>query len=471
MNMETDPLYTARQSTLGNIDPWVVRLLIVMSMTFALLPPGFNWGNTDPSGSYVEGSWIFQLEFGSLFAIGALLAWRNRNWTWLHIRHLNPFLILMIVYCAATMLWSPYPVVTLKRVIQLGGLTLVGIAISSPIGRPKQLIRTMLGTLMVLMAISFVVALAIPSVGVDYELGAAWRGIMTQKNTLGAISGLCVVFWLKESLDTAYPRAMCYAGMLFSFFMLIMAKSSTAILVAVLGSSIYMVLRKRYFTGEFEGRRFVLILAIVVMFGLLVFHTFESRFPTIDELMTPVTSAFGKSNDLTGRTDIWRLVLLEINRHPIFGIGYGAFWLGEGSPSQSIIDILHWIPLQAHNGYLDILNELGIVGLCIMTLVFVFHIAGLVKLTTFDREEAAIHWAMLILILISNLSESEVFRGVLFQNIFFLYSSTSISARLTLHRMEQNKIAEEQRKRVAEEREAQWKQQYGQTQPMGDGNR
>ncbi|WP_050466549.1 O-antigen ligase family protein [Herbaspirillum chlorophenolicum] len=454
MNTAIDPLYTARPSAFGNIDPFVVRLLIVLSMTFALLPPGFNWGNTDPSGSYVEGSLIFQIEFGSLFAIGAMLAWRNREWTWRHVLHLNPFLILMIAYCALTMLWSPYPVVTLKRVTQLVGLVLVGIAISPPVGGRQQLIRTMLGTLMVLMVISFVVALAIPSIGVDYELGAAWRGIMTQKNTLGAIAGLCVVFWLKESLGQVFPRALCYTGMLFASFILIMAKSSTAILVATLGSAIYMVVRKRYLTGQFESRRIVLVLAMAVMLALLVFYTLESRLPDIDELLSPITAIFNKSTDLTGRTDIWRLVVLEINKHPIFGIGYGAFWLGEGSPSQSIIDILHWIPLQAHNGYLDIFNELGIIGLCLMALVFVYHIISLVRLTTFDREEAAIHWAMLILILISNLSESEVFRGVLFQNIFFLYSSTSISARLTVHRMQLARQAEEDRQRLAQQQEA-----------------
>ncbi|MBO9535756.1 O-antigen ligase family protein [Herbaspirillum sp.] len=450
MNTATDPLYTARPSAFGNIDPFLVRLLIVMSMTFSLLPPGFNWGHTDPSGSYAEGSLIFQIEFGSVFAIGAMLAWRNRGWSWRHVLHLNPFLILMVAYCAATMLWSPYPIVTLKRVIQLIGLVLVGIAISPPVGGPQQLIRTMLGTLMVLMGISFVVALAIPSVGIDYELGAAWRGIMTQKNTLGAIAGLCVVFWLKESLGQVFPRALCYAGMLFAFFILVMAKSSTAILVATLGSAIYMVVRKRYLTGQFESRRIVLVLAMAAMLALLVFYTLESRLPDIDELLSPITAIFNKSTDLTGRTDIWRLVLLEINKHPIFGIGYGAFWLGEGSPSQSIIDILHWIPLQAHNGYLDIFNELGIVGLCLLALVFIYHIVSLVRLTAFDREEAAIHWAMLILILISNLSESEVFRGVLFQNIFFLYSSTSISARLTVHRMQQEQ-QEQQRQALAKQ--------------------
>jgi len=317
---------------------------------------------------------------------------------------------------------------------------MVGLTIAPPVGGRQQLLHTLLGTLMVLMVLSFFVALLLPAVGIDYELGGAWRGVLPQKNTLGAISGLCMVLCVKESRNHYYPRWLCYVGVLFSLFMLVMSKSSTATLVAVMGIAIYLLSRRRYFKDQYDARRLLLILFMLLLLGLHLFYVTEARLPRWDELFAPVGALFNKSSDLTGRTDIWRMVLLEIDKHPDFGLGYGAFWLGEGSLSQSIIDALHWVPLQAHNGYLDILNELGIVGFCIMLGVFVMHIWSLIKLTPIDREEAAIHWGILFLILISNLSESEVFRGVLFQNIFFLYSSTSISARLSLHRMAQGNM-------------------------------
>lgn len=438
MNMEIESASRGSPTQVaGRLDGLLVPLLIVMSMSFSLLPPGFNWNDTNPHGSYAEGSLLFQLEFGSVFAIGAWLAWRNRGWTLHHARHLNPLLIMIIVYCLLTTFWSPYPIVTIKRSVQLIGLTLVGIAISPPVGGKHQLLRTMLATLMTLMAFSFVVALALPGIGIDRELGNAWRGVTSQKNTLGAISALCVLLWIRECMGSAFPRFICVLGILFSTFMLVMAKSSTAILVALLGAGIYLLVRRRYLSGEFDGRRVGLLIAIVVLAGLHLFFVVEGRLPEWNELFAPFGALFNKSTDLTGRTDIWRLVLLEVQQHPIFGIGYGAFWLGQDSPSQPIITALNWVPLQAHNGYLDILNELGSVGLAIMIGVFIFHIINLARFTRIDREEAAIHWAMLILILISNLSESEVFRGVLFQNIFFIYSSTAISARLSGYRLEQ----------------------------------
>jgi len=69
-------------------------------------------------------------------------------------------------------------------------------------------------------------------------------------------------------------------------------------------------------------------------------------------------------------------------------------------------------------------------------LIFAWHIWQLARLIRVDREEAAIHWAIFLLIAISNTSESELFRGLMFQNMFFIYSSTQISARLNLARLE-----------------------------------
>lgn len=434
MNTATETSNPAAAS--DQITSFIARLLIVMSIAFSLLPGDFNWDHDHQRSSFIEGSLLFQIKFGSLFLTGAWLVWRNRRWTLRLARRINPLLIAMTLYCLCTILWSPYPIVTLKRSVQLIGLILIGIAISPPAVGRHQLIRSILSTLMTLMAFSLVVALTLPHVGVDAGLGGAWRGVLLQKNTLGAISGLCVLCWIKESLGHALPRPICYFGILFSLFMLIMSKSSTSMLVTMLGAGAYLLARRRYLTVESGIRRLLLSLAVIALAGLHAFYVIQGRLPEWNEWFAPFGALLNKSSDLTGRTRIWHMMLLEIQKHPVFGIGYGAFWLGEGSRSHDIINALHWNPLQAHNGYLDILNELGIVGIVLMSGVFIFHMFNLAQLTGIDREEAAIHWGILVPILISNLTESAMFRGVMFQNILFIYSSIAISARLTLHRMQ-----------------------------------
>src|SRR5690606_36617520 len=122
-----------------------------------------------------------------------------------------------------------------------------------------------------------------------------------------------------------------------------------------------------------------------VLLGLHFFHVVMGRLPEWNEVAGPVAGLFGKSADLTGRTDIWDLVLLEAGKHPWAGIGYGAFWLGMESPSQYIIDALYWIPLQAHNGYLDVYNELGVIGIAILSGFLIVHTVNLVRLLRVDR--------------------------------------------------------------------------------------
>lgn len=409
-------------------------LLVVLSMSFTLLPSGFNWGQIDNPGNLSAGSLFFQIQFGSLFLIGTIIAWHYRQWNTPHLRHINPFLLLMILYCALSTAWSPEPVTTIKRVVQLSGLLLVGLAISPPVTRKHFLTNMMLITFTVLQVLSVIAVLVFPSISIETNLDDAWRGILSQKNALGAISALSFILWLSQAFSKKLSMSICIYGMVFSFFMLIMSKSTTSLMMCMLCCTVYLVARRRYMKSLHDKFRFLLILLILIVVPLHIFFVLMGRLPTWSEIFYPVQYLTGKSADLTGRTNIWALILTEIQRHPILGLGYGAFWLGPGSKSQFIITLLGWTPLQSHNGYLDIINELGYIGIGLLVMIFVYHAFQLTQLTRVDREEAARHWAFFVLIVISNFSESEIFRGVAFQTILFIFSAVSVAAQLNVHR-------------------------------------
>ncbi|WP_268580522.1 hypothetical protein, partial [Escherichia coli] len=103
------------------------------------------------------------------------------------------------------------------------------------------------GTYTIVLVLSCLVAVFIPSMGVDVLLGNAWRGITWQKNMLGSIAGFAVLLWLREWLMTPSIRRLSAVGLLFSVFMLVMAKSATAMLVTGLGAGVYLLTRKRFF--------------------------------------------------------------------------------------------------------------------------------------------------------------------------------------------------------------------------------
>jgi exopolysaccharide production protein ExoQ len=110
------------------------------------------------------------------------------------------------------------------------------------------------------------------------------------------------------------------------------------------------------------------------------------------------TSMLGRDNTLTGRTEVWADILPARNEEPLLGYGFGSFWTDE---RRKMYDIP-----TAHNGYLDILLELGEVGLA-------FYMAWLLSCTRRlhralkgDYQWASFAICLLLMSLIYNATES-----------------------------------------------------------------
>jgi O-antigen ligase len=77
-----------------------------------------------------------------------------------------------------------------------------------------------------------------------------------------------------------------------------------------------------------------------------------------DEFMEMI----GKDPSLTGRTEIWAWAIFNIHLKPLLGWGYLAFWTRQNPAAMQIADALHWEAPQAHNGLLEMLLFVGLVG-------------------------------------------------------------------------------------------------------------
>ena len=78
-----------------------------------------------------------------------------------------------------------------------------------------------------------------------------------------------------------------------------------------------------------------------------------------------VFSLLGKSSDLTGRMETWQKVIELAQQHPVLGWGWVGYWAPWVEPFKSLdtknnIQVMH-----AHNAWLDVWFQLGIVGLVI----------------------------------------------------------------------------------------------------------
>ncbi|MFZ6753091.1 O-antigen ligase family protein [Undibacterium sp. Dicai25W] len=419
--------------TMNDYEMILIRLMVVLFAVFSLLPYGISWDYTGSSALTMEGSITTKLEWGGLISLSMIVLYRHLPEALADARNLNPFLVTILLWCLLSSLWSPLPGVTFKRAIQLYGLVMIAIAINMAPRPLALLLKYLLYPLMGILLLSLFMVITSPSLGIDYALGGAWRGALSQKNELGQVAAVSILLWQARACTEKLDIRVLLTAIGFSFFMLVMSKSSTSLLITLITSAIFHVLRKRHLSSDYPLTRIALVFCCLILIALYLFFMQESRFPTWSEISSPIAHIFGKGSDLTGRTDIWELVILEIRKHWVMGLGYGAFWLGPDSLSQFIITALNWIPLQSHNGYLDILNEQGMVGLTLCVLCLFAQVVSLVIMGRKDRTQAAFWSAMLFVTVVTNFTESSLFRGFGFQNVFFIFAlvaCTSANRRL-----------------------------------------
>ena len=404
--------------------------LIFTTVMVALLPSGLSWTDVESSSISADTSIMFRLQWGIIFAISALVVAQHR------VRMLsnllaNRFLLVMLAYCAASAIWSPVPISTFTKVIQFSGLVLFCLAVQTSRRPWMHFLPVILAAVTLVEFASAVIAIVYPSLGMDAEFTTSWRGVTAGKNVLGRVGALGILLWLAHQRAKNFRSVAFWSGFGLSLLCLVMSKSSSSIIATVFGVFSFWILLKNRIQSPLWFQRIVVSVSIALLLLAHLFFVLEGHLPSQNELLDPLAGLFGKDSDLTGRTAIWALLEIEIQKHFFFGIGYGAFWLGPGSAAQSILDKLNWVPSQGHNGYLDILNELGTVGIILFLGFIITIIRGLHQLIYIDRQATALFASMLITFLFFNMSESTLFRGVHIHFLLTILISVSMTTALS----------------------------------------
>lgn len=172
-------------------------------------------------------------------------------------------------------------------------------------------------------------------------------GVFTWNSELGFASGVAAVlafaFWLVEKRARFFWLA---ALMLTST---VMSDSATAILSALAGFMVVLWFR-------FRAMR---VLISLVGFVALVLWAYGE----IANIWGSLLGMLGRTSDLTGRSVIWPLVMGLAKEHPELGYGIGA-----GPDLSPYLGF----SAHAHNGYLQLLLELGYVGVALFAGSLIF---------------------------------------------------------------------------------------------------
>jgi exopolysaccharide production protein ExoQ len=390
---------------------WVVALMVATMFVFLIVPAPLYSGEVNEYSKEDSSMFYRVLKFTLLVVGPTIMIWRYALTARL-LRELNFFLPAFIALIFLSITWSIEPGITSWRSLSMCVIFVVGAAFVLVGWHPRRLQGVVRPLLTAFLVASLIFGLLAPALGREnldlFALKGAWRGVFVQKNGLGAGAMLGTVLWLHAWLakETRFWRFA--VGLSISIACLILSRSSTALFSTIFSTFFLLLLMN----GPSGRRRYVMPLAVLFVGFLLFYSLAVLKIVPGDSLLQPFVAASGKDMTFSGRTKIWKVVREHIKLHPMLGTGYAAYWIGPlpRSPSIETMDrYSDYYPSQAHNGYLDVINDLGYVGLvCLLGYILVFLRQSL-ELLRVDYTQGVLYLLFLFQDLITNLTDATWF--------------------------------------------------------------
>jgi exopolysaccharide production protein ExoQ len=337
-----------------------------------------SWLGVSGTEGVAEGSPVDRAIIAILIFIGCIILFRRRI-DLPKLFNRNKWLFLYFFYCGVSVLWSDFTEVSFKRWIkELGNIIMVLVILSEP--DQIQGVRFVLSRVAyTLMPLSIVLYKYFPGMGRVYHRWSGElmiTGVATQKNGLGATCMMCGLFLLWELFINSKQNSslLDWKTVLKHILILSMtgwllyeSNSVTSQICFIFGISILLILGSKTLRSQSKFFGTYLIVGIVLLWLV----------DNLTGLREAIILGFGRDVTLTSRTDLWKQ-LLEMVSNPWFGGGYEGFWLGERL--EKFRREYWWMGTSgmAHNGYIQIYLDLGIIGVCLLGM-FIFSAFSSIK--------------------------------------------------------------------------------------------
>jgi exopolysaccharide production protein ExoQ len=219
---------------------------------------------------------------------------------------------------------------------------------------PEEIISLVMTAGAVLCGLSLITVIAFPQSAVSASPhGTVWLGVFNGRTS----AAKNFVYFLSPAIMLRRwswkPPQLIYVALI--TLMIFKAHAITAQVVLIFYVAFMALLGA---SRKFGRRSSLVILGTSVVAAVLILCVGLQYLPS-------VLGGIGKDPTLTGRTEIWSLVLTSIAKRPLLGYGYYAFWQGLKGESANLIVASHWVFGYAHNGVLEIWLQVGLVGTAI----------------------------------------------------------------------------------------------------------
>ena len=368
-----------------------------------------------------EGNWLDRCVYAVLICLAFYIV-STRSVSWLGLLAGNHVLALLLLFTLVSTVWSDYPDISFKRWIRdLGSYLSALVILSDP--RPLAALDAVIRRLCyVVVPLSVVLIKYYPELGVTYDpwLGVpAYQGVALSKNGLGGMCLVSGIFFVWDTVrrwpyrrDGFTTRTLLINGALIgmTLWLLWLSSSATSQICLLIACLVVMAVHRR----SSAARPLWLKISIPIWMCLYLGLDY------LLGLQGLITSTLGRDVTMTGRTEVWELIL-PLNPNPLVGAGYEGFWLGPRL--LTIWSAYWWQPNQAHNGYIEVYLNLGFVGLLIVGGFLLVSYYRIWTSATVDLFSLGL--AVWIVTLLYNVTEAGIFKGPLW--LLLLANSIAIS--------------------------------------------
>ena len=399
--------------------------LIWLFITATRLPSQWLGGSTGSAAqAFEDGNPLDRAVFTTLILLAiVILVLRAFNWGSFFARNIS--LVVLLIFALISVVWSDFAFVAFKRWFRDLGNYLVILVVMSDL-YPLEAANTVLRRLgYVLISLSVLLVKYFPEIGMQYSYwtGAAmFVGPTTGKNMLGVLCLVSGIFFFWDLMTRWHDRKdratrrilmvnVAFIGM--TLWLLTLAGSATSSLCLTVGCLVIVAAKTNTFQRHPGFLKFMIrttfCIYLVLAFGF--------------DINGELAGSVGRDPSLTGRSNIWAAVL-STHTNPIIGTGYESFWLG---PRLEHVWKLAGQVNEAHNGYLEIYLNLGLIGDFLLVAFMLASYRTICKRLSPSFSLGSLALALWMVMLFYNMTESAAFKGQYIWVIFILLVLTVTS--------------------------------------------
>jgi exopolysaccharide production protein ExoQ len=368
-------------------------------------------------GSIESGSAVDRNFLTVLLVLGLVILLKRRI-NWLQAFKNNFWLFSLLLFMLVSIFWSDFLFVSLKRWSRTAGTVMMALVLLSEDDPYEAILAVLRRTMYLAIPFSMLLVKYYPRIGVGFGRWsgeAIYAGVAGNKNTLGETCMLALFFCVWALVARRDNKVASIKGqtacewIIMAMIVYLMkgpsaygaksaSYSASCVAVLILGFGVFFLMRRfRTRLAQLGGR-----MALVLLGGGLVTL---AMFLMGTSPLAVGARLLGRQATLTGRADlIWPVLAPIAWQNPVLGIGYGAFWI---TPVPDLtLDIN-----EAHNGYLDVFIELGVVGLILVALVVVTYFRKARNELQEHFHWAAFRMSYLVIFLVHNWTETTLLRS------------------------------------------------------------